>query len=159
MKRSLFGRYNVGVRFGPKAVYVIYHTPLDAATAVAQLDPAAAVPVDPLPITRTLLCEVPTPRPCYMHSFAMSSSYIVLSESPVHIDLLRMFTAPLTGTALTLSTSPQLFVFFLNPQTTRPISRVLQAQLLPNHSFSTPTAAAASSWYFPHTSPIASTLP
>ena len=50
-------------------------------------------------VTRTLLCEVPTPRPCYMHSFAMSSSYIVLSESPVHIDLLRMFTAPFTGAA------------------------------------------------------------
>jgi hypothetical protein len=87
-------------------VYVVYHTPLDASAAVAQLDAsttrldaAAACRTDPPAVTRTLLCEVPTPRPCYMHSFAMSSSYIVLSESPVHIDLLRMFTAPFTGAA------------------------------------------------------------
>jgi carotenoid cleavage dioxygenase-like enzyme len=28
-----------------------------------------------------------------MHSFAMSSSYIILTESPIHIDLLRLLAA------------------------------------------------------------------
>ena len=87
--------YNVGVRWGRQPVYVVYSTPLDAAAAVDQLQTPAAA--DPPPVTRTLVCEVPTQRPCYMHSFAMSSSYIILTESPVHIDVLRMFAAPFTG--------------------------------------------------------------
>ena len=98
--------YNVGVRWGKQPVYVIYSTPLDAAAAVQQLQAPPAA--DPPPITRTLVCEVPTQRPCYMHSFAMSSSYIILTESPIHIDLLRMLAAPFTGASLPPPLSPPL---------------------------------------------------
>lgn len=143
-------RYNVGVRFGPRPVYVIYHTPLDAAAAVAQLSSSAAA-ADPSPITRTLLCEVPTPRPCYMHSFAMSRDHIVLSESPVHIDLLRMLAAPITGTATALaifSTCKRYPCSISLPLTLPfsflPLLLVLQAPPSPNPSFSTPAAPAAS---------------
>jgi carotenoid cleavage dioxygenase-like enzyme len=33
-----------------------------------------------------------------MHSFAMSAAYIVLTETPVYIDVLRLLAAPVTGT-------------------------------------------------------------
>lgn len=63
--------YNVMVRFGRHSSYEIYELPLGTKT-------------------RRRVASLPVDRPSYMHSFAASDRYVVLTETPLSAHPLRM---------------------------------------------------------------------
>lgn len=63
--------YNVMVQFGRRSSYELYELPLGTKT-------------------RRTVASLPVERPAYMHSFAASDRYVVLTESPLTVHPLRM---------------------------------------------------------------------
>jgi carotenoid cleavage dioxygenase-like enzyme len=61
------------IQFGRNSIYAIYS--MDAATN-----------------RRSLLAEIPTEKPAYMHSFPITENYVVLVECPLTVNPLRLAT-------------------------------------------------------------------
>lgn len=50
--------------------------------------------------TRTVLASLPDASPSYMHSFGLSEHYVVLTQFPLKLDALKLFTSGFTGTPI-----------------------------------------------------------